>query len=346
MTKASEISATAAAWLICTEGQASSEQSEALQKWLDADARHRAAFIRLRAAWIRCDRFKLLRPADGRIDPDLLAKLELDPREPDSGSARAGVRLVAWAADRKHWLAGAAAVMVTVALLGWLAAARIGWRDYETDVGDRERIALPDGSSIQLNTDSRLRVRVTTLRRAVELWRGEALFNVAVDRLRPFDVSAGGATVRAVGTVFSVRIHDDRRVEVLVAEGSVTVGTPELLPLGSALSATETAIVEVGAVSIKRLPPASVSRKLAWTSGRIAFEGETLTEAIREFNRYNRRRLAIADPSIRELRVGGIFAATDPDSFVAALEKSFGIRWLPSGPADSNVIRLVGRTAP
>ncbi|TLY77621.1 MAG: hypothetical protein E6K49_07500 [Gammaproteobacteria bacterium] len=271
MTRASEISATAAAWLIRADGEPSWEQWQALEEWLDADARHNAEFIRLRAAWICGDPLKLLRPADGRVDPDLLAKVELEPPGPDWGSVLA--RLAAAIAQRSGWVAGAAALVVSVGLLGWLGAARIGWRAYQTDAGRREQIALPDGSSIQLNADSRLRVRVTTLRRDVELTRGEALFNVAIDRLRPFHVNAGDTVVRAGGTAFSVRVHDDRRVEVLVAEGSVTVGTPDRMPSGPAVSARESAIVEAGAVSIKRLPPASVCRKLAWTGGRIVFGG-------------------------------------------------------------------------
>jgi transmembrane sensor len=64
---------------------------------------------------------------------------------------------------------------------------------------------------------------------------------------------------------------------------------------------------------------------------------------VQEFNRYNRRRLAIADPSIRNIQVGGIFEATDPMSFVAALEKSFGIRRVTTDQGGIDVIRLVGR---
>jgi transmembrane sensor len=47
---------------------------------------------------------------------------------------------------------------------------------------------------------------------------------------------------------------------------------------------------------------------------------------VAEFNRYNRRQITIADPAIANLRVGGSFEATDPQSFVNALEQSFGVR--------------------
>ncbi len=67
-------------------------------------------------------------------------------------------------------------------------------------------------------------------------------------------------------------------------------------------------------------------RKLSWTAGRLSFQGEPLSEAVAEFNRYNRRHLVVADPSIVEISFGGNFRATDPESFVETLEHSFGVR--------------------
>ena len=80
--------------------------------------------------------------------------------------------------------------------------------------------------------------------------------------------------------------------------------------------------------------------------GNISFDGETLTEAVSEFNRYNRRHLAIADPAIAQMKVGGSFEANDPESFAATLEKHFGVQRMPAGRGDNDVIRLgsSGRT--
>jgi ferric-dicitrate binding protein FerR (iron transport regulator) len=77
---ASDVAAAAVAWLIRLEAQTSPEIWDRFQEWLDADPRHRAVFIRLRTAWTHCDRLKLLRPADGRIDPDLFMVLGTPPR--------------------------------------------------------------------------------------------------------------------------------------------------------------------------------------------------------------------------------------------------------------------------
>ena len=77
---------------------------------------------------------------------------------------------------------------------------------------------------------------------------------------------------------------------------------------------------------------------MAWTSGRLQFRGETLGEAVTEFNRYNRRQLRIADAALAQLRVGGTFSATDPDSFAAALASAFKLRVDASQP-DAIVLR-------
>ena len=80
MTAGNDTPADAAAWLIRLEGQTTPQMWDEFQEWLEADRRHEAAFIRLRTAWTHCDRLKLLRPADGRVDRNLLAQLPADGR--------------------------------------------------------------------------------------------------------------------------------------------------------------------------------------------------------------------------------------------------------------------------
>jgi transmembrane sensor len=340
MSRATETSDTAAEWLIRLEGQTSPEIWDAFQCWMDADPRHRAAFVRLRVAWNRIDVLKNVRPVDGTIDADLLAKGKVSPAtmmarglQPLSGAPRRRPEEIS-IPERRRVLAIAAGI-AAAGLIGWVGAYHLGWKSYETGIGGREEIALSDGSTVDLNTNTELTTRITGSRRDIMLTRGEALFHVAHDPTRPFYVTAGGAVVRAVGTEFSVRIRDPEHVDVLVAEGRVAVGAPgtdanfenpTLLASAPKVSAGEAASVRGTTVSVTRLPSKDVTRKLAWTAGRLAFQGETLDDAVQEFNRYNQRQITIADPSLLQVQVGGIFLATDPDSFVAALQKSFGIQ--------------------
>jgi len=357
MTAANDIPGAAAAWLIRLEGQTTPQMWDEFQAWIEADKRHEAAFIRLRTAWTHCDRFKLLRPADGRVDRNLLADLSLpEPgvvAEAAASEANSREPLPDQPArlDRRQWLIAAGALATLGAgpgVLAWLTTRRYRWTYYETSIGDSRKALLPDRSSVLLNTDSRLRVRLASARRDSELLRGEALFTVAQDKLRPFYVKAAGTLVCAVGTSFTVRIRDDSSVEVLVAEGRVAIGAADHgvhnQVLGSSApygGAGDHILFDQGSWTIKHQTPDYVARKLAWTSGRISFDGETLSEAVHEFNRYNRRRFAIADPAIARIRVGGLFDATDPESFAATLEKHFGVQRMPAVQGDDDVIRLV-----
>ena len=73
--QAAAINEAAAIWLLRLEASASAELRKSFQKWLDEEPRHRLAFLRLRLAWHKSDRFSLLRPADGSVDADLITKL-------------------------------------------------------------------------------------------------------------------------------------------------------------------------------------------------------------------------------------------------------------------------------
>jgi transmembrane sensor len=161
-------------------------------------------------------------------------------------------------------------------------------------------------------------------RREVRLLRGEGRFQVAHDTQRPFTVAAADTAVRAVGTAFSVRVRDER-VDVLVAEGKVAVVSSHVSET-PAVSAGEAAVVLTDRVSVSSLDPQVLARRLAWTSGRLEFRGETLGEAVEEFNRYNRRQIRLSAQSLAPLRVGGSFSATDPESFAGALASAFKLR--------------------
>ena len=354
MTAGNDIPEAAAAWLIRLEGQTTPQMWDEFQAWIETDKRHEAAFIRLRTAWTHCDRFKLLRPEDGRVDRNLLADPGLpEPQVPMEASPQlAPVADELPGMDRRQWLIAAGAVAALGAgpgLLAWLTTKRYRWTYYETGVGDSRRAVLADRSSVLLNTDSRVRVRLASARRDSELLRGEALFTVAQDKVRPFYVKAASTLVCAVGTSFTVRIRDDRSVEVLVADGRIALGTadrnlhtrPVLDSSAPYAGADDHVVFGQGSWVIQHQGPDYVARKLAWTSGRISFDGETLAEAVHEFNRYNRRHFAIADPAIGRIRVGGLFDATDPESFAATLEKHFGVRRMPAVQGDDDVIRLV-----
>ena len=363
MQRAREIGSRATAWLIRLEREATPELWEELQQWLDSQPRHRAEFIRQRTAWNRCDKLKMLRPDDGRIDADLLSGIELVPPR-DIRSMESEYAPGAWGADataaagnqgrfsratglsRRVWLAAAAVAGLAV-LAVWYLASQRGWQTYVTAIGGEQHIALRDGSTVELNTNSAIRVRMSTGQRDIVLVYGEALFHVMHDAKRPFLVTASGTLVQAVGTAFSVRIRDNDRVEVLVTDGRVAFGTPRpdatdepvLSATAHAVSKGQDAALSHGSMSLTDLSPQEMARRLAWTGGKLSFQGATLSEAVAEFNRYNVRHLSIADPSILQMSIGITpFNSTDLDSFLGALEQ-FHIIALRSG--DGREVRLL-----
>ena len=189
------------------------------------------------------------------------------------------------------------------------------------------------------NTDSELRVRMGKDVREVRLVRGEGRFQVAHDTQRPLRRLRGRMpTVRAVGTAFSVRLRETAQVEVLVAEGAVEHRHHARELHAPPVYAGEAAVLHSDHIAVSRIEPQQLEQRLAWTSGKIQLRGETLDQAIAEFNRYNHRQLRLADASLAELRVGGTFNATDPDSFAATLASTFGVR-VESAQADAIVLR-------
>jgi transmembrane sensor len=299
------IEARASGWLAARDaGAGTAEDAAAFNQWLDADIRHRVAYLRLEAGWKRADRLRDLRPLDGAVDPDLLGPPKM----------------------RRAWFPALAAGVVVAVLGGaWAWQQHFSWQHYETRVGGFARVVLDDGSVVDLNTNSDVLVRLSGKRREVKLLRGEGRFQVAHDEQRPFTVAAGGAAVRAVGTAFTVRVRESEQVDVLVSEGKVAVASARVQRTPP-LNAGEAAMVLPDRVSVSRVEPQALARRLAWTSGRLEFRGETLGQAVEEFNRYNRRQIRLSSTSLAALRVGGSFSATDPESFAGALGSAFQLQ--------------------
>jgi transmembrane sensor len=311
MNSADRIEGEAAAWLMRRDASGPQAEDAEFTAWLVADTRHRAAYVRLAAAWERTARLKNLRPDRAPPDADLFG-----PRQHSTF----------WPKRPQRLAIAAVLAIAAISVTWWFQQARA--QIYRTDIGEMSRVILQDGSSVTLNTDSELRVRFTDRRRSVELVHGEAQFAVAHEKDRPFDVLAGRRTVRAVGTEFDVRLDHDLPMTVLVTEGRVAVierVDADDQARSTIVNVGEVAMENDGKLSIRRLPKSDAARRLAWRNDELSFQGESLAEAVAEFNRYNRRQIRVLDPSLAAIKVGGNFKPRDIDSFLAALSRSFGI---------------------
>jgi transmembrane sensor len=200
-----------------------------------------------------------------------------------------------------------------------------------------ERLALPDGSRVELKDGSRIVVQYSDRERRVKLTGGEAQFSVWQDARRPFIVEAGGIEVRAVGTVFNVRL-EDRTVAVLVTEGRVKVNRepPAATSGGSVaevmLAAGEQTAVPLAVDAVQAAPvvvPATseqISQSLAWQTPRLQFWETPLAEAVAEFNRLNRFQIVIGDAELGRRLIGGTFRPDNVEGFVRLLETTLDVR--------------------
>lgn len=298
---AHQIDAEAAGWAARLDrGPLSAEDEAALQAWIEGDARALGAFARIRALALYSERARALGP-------------DFDPASFEPAVPVARRRLVQ--------VGGAIAAALLIGAGGaWELMRQRGV--FVTRKGETKVVALKDGSVVTLNTDSEIRVGYSDSLRAVELVRGEALFDVAKNKARPFVVAAGDTSVRAVGTSFSVRRIDAAPVRVLVREGVVEVfeAAPGAKPVR--ISANSMAMAQADgmtAIAAMPVPAAQVHRQMAWQNGQIAFEGETLAQAAEEFSRYSDTRIVVEDPGLAKEEIAGLFKATDPVGFARTI---------------------------
>jgi transmembrane sensor len=235
----------------------------------------------------------------------------------------------------------AASLLFAVAgTIGWL---QLRGDNYSTAIGEQRSITLTDGSTIDLNARTRIRVRMTSDERLVQLLEGQALFKVAKDKARPFIVRSDDTRVRAVGTQFDVYRRKsgttvtvlEGRVEIVPSSGEVSSANASPMDDradGRRAAANEQVLFlgagEQATIAPERVPApvqADVAAAVAWKDRLIVFEGTPLTQVVEEFNRYTRRQLVIRDASLETFHISGVYSSSDPASLVRFLRAQDGI---------------------
>ncbi len=279
----------------------SSDDEAALQNWLKQSVLHRVAFLRLEAGLERVERLAVLQsetpaPRARRILPMILR---------------------------------IAAVFAIVAIAGVAGTHYLGKprdRVYATPIGGHETVRFADGSEIELNTATSIRARMTTEERIVWLEKGEAFFHIKHDPLHPFVVMAGNHRVTDLGTEFLVK-SGPKQLQVTVVQGQVSFDTPDSLSRSQAVLLTpgDVATAAAGQVKIATVSTRALNDELSWRHGTLVFDNATLADAAREFNRYNRDKLVIADPAAASMTIVGTFRTSDMKLFAQATRDALGL---------------------
>lgn len=316
-------------------GQLSEAQRQLFIRWLNESPVNTAEYLALTAFAddLASAASNVTMSAEQLIEDALreqdVAVLELGSIPSGAGlqSADACDRAGFFAAALRRWALPVLAVAVLV--VAGLTRTALPWQQstYSTAHAEQRSWRLPDGSTVHLNSGSKIAVSFDDDRRDVELIRGQAVFHVAKDPLRVFRVRAGAIEATALGTQFDVYRHEQTTL-ISVIEGRVRV-TPgagaRAVPQSASSAPVEIVAgeqVRVGADrTVVSKEPEDVRKTVAWLQRQVIFDHDPLGEVVEQFNRYNEIQIRVLDAGLRSERISGNFSAYDMESFTRFLER-------------------------
>lgn len=296
----------AAQWFFLIQsGEATSADRMRWTQWREADPSHEAAWQRAEQV---SRKFGML---PGRLSMPTLGRTVRADR-------RAAVKTLA--------------LLLTAAPAGWLAwrasPAREWLADHRTATGERRELRLPDGTRIQLNTATAVDLAYDTKLRLVRLRAGEILIDTAPDAVassdpayRPFVVETAQGRLKALGTRFVVRQHEDRRSHVAVLEGAVELRPDDARGLAVVLRAGEQAGFSASAIdAVTPVGPEADD----WSRGVLRARNMRLQDFLAELGRY-RPGVLRCDPAVADLRLSGVFQLNDTGPVLDSLPQALPV---------------------
>jgi len=311
----------AASWhSLFEDGEPDAATRERFEAWVSADPQNRVAYESIERSWAGL--------ASAAVD-DRILKMRREALSAPQKKRLKSLRPFRFAASILV-VAVAAIILIHQGSL----TTNLDTGIYATQMGERSTITLPDGSTVELNTASRVHVEFDAQVRRVQLLAGQAWFEVAKNQPRPFLVEAGDRVVTAHGTAFDVRIEDHDRVQVTLIEGRVSVENNTKMGAGPAVPEHEDLLpgdqLIVTAAKPAVMRKTDVARATSWREGQIIFDDDTLESAVAEVNRYSPKKI-ILDPQLAKWRMSGVFIAGRSDSFVQTVTGHFPIKVTQDG---------------
>lgn len=364
-----QINEEASYWFVAFRTQDTTESTRRdFQDWLKHSPEHIRAYLEIASVYA-----DIPTPEHGRTPPELIERARTSseiniasfpqtlgrvarstslardphPRPLSASEERGSVRTRTRGEPLRFAIA--ASMLVVVIAAAWLFTQR---GLYSTDVGEQRSITMTDGSIVELNARSKIRISLDDQQRNVQLIEGQALFRVAKDPNRPFIVNAGTTTVRAVGTQFDVN-RKSAGTTVTVLEGRVAVdasmnphpprglGTfsPDVKkdaqapdPFSTLSTLGEGPVQREGEVllaageqltitplDVQKIERPNIAAATAWTQHQLIFDGTPLAEVLEEFSRYTTKPLVVDSPGLANLKISGQYTSTSPDSLLRFL---------------------------
>jgi transmembrane sensor len=280
-------------WLLRIRSEHCTEtERRAFNSWLEQSAGHRQAYETAQAQWQWMEQFKSM----------------------DFPARDAALRYRKKSPRRMLKYSAAASLLLALGLTAFMPNGWIGIpHTYMAEKGGRQTISLADGSRIELNTDSEVRVHFNRWRRNVEMVKGEAFFTVSHDAERPFEVRAGGGRIRDIGTAFDIYIKPEQ-VIVAVQEGIV-----EVQASGKRELAAGQQLAFNGNGEFQAVQGQDVASLIAWRQGNLVFRDRRLDDVLAEVGRYHDTRIRLQNESLSKLRISGTFHTAELDNTLNAI---------------------------
>jgi transmembrane sensor len=315
------------------EDNISETEKEVFEHWFNSDQRHAKAYEKALEIW--------------NLSAQLMPTFSEAPQHnntvtSDSIVELSSIKKSAPKYQRSNWhifARVACFALFVIPLFGY-----IGWQlnivpsSYHSYAAEdrRQHFTLPDGTHIELNLNTQLAYTNYKDHRQVKLNNGEAYFHVAHDKSHPFVVSAASGKITVTGTRFNVWKYEDD-VTVAVTEGSVIVKNYHAESiLSPGLEAKFNGITPQ--LVVKNI---DTSQALAWRYGQLILDDISLNEAIPLINRYLKdTQLILANPSVSELRIGGIYHTENIENLVTTLAEILPIN-LDTQPDGSILISSI-----
>ena len=304
-------------WLVVLKDRAASDADRAaFEDWLRADPRHQAAWIQAQSVWMRVGKFGPAfanRPAaasgwrPAAAVPPAAPTMWRAPPKP------------ARPPSRRRFLYAAAAVAAVAAPAAVLLSRPDLLADHSTAVGERRKVTLEDGSTVELAGSSSLSVDFSAEARRVVLHDGEAFFDVARGT-RPFVVQAADGSSQALGTSFDVK-RQGSEVTVAVVEHAVAVSSA-----GSRVVVEQGQQIRYGARRLGKVGEADLAQVEAWRRDRLIFHETPLGEVIADLERYRGGRIVMTDARLRDIPVTAVFDARQADAALDTIASALAIR--------------------
>lgn len=229
---------------------------------------------------------------------------------------------------------------------------------FTTEIGETRQLALSDGSVVTLNTNSIIDQEYTQDQRVIRLVSGEAIFEVAHEKDRPFLVYASDGIIKAIGTKFAVRVNQND-VSVTVTEGTIALVERQEITERQHAEAdvsgqekiTEPLMITAGEAGVinrktgaqkQQVSERDVNERLSWQVGQLVFYDRELQAVVEEVARYTTMTIQVEGDELRRRQITGILTIGDVDQMIEGLEAALDVK---ANRVSADTVQLVSAQA-